>query len=145
MNAIKTCIFLGKNWLSMVCPCLVQAVKEKVKVSDANIISRFVEIFDTFVITLKTGDSISSWTREFSLLCLEYVSGDNFEAKCTIINYFINILNYDSESFFCNQKTIWAKFKLSGKVFKECDMEAEGKNNYYESHKFTLILIFSFF
>lgn len=128
-NAIKTCISIGKLNSS---PELLQILMKTANLTlnndfQAHLI-RFTEIFDGLLIA-SGSCAISSWTIEFVVLCSKYIQSNIFEVRCAIIKYYLDVLNYDYNSFIVHQKIIWNSFGfLSSKYFLENDIESEGKD-----------------
>lgn len=126
MNSTKTCICIGKTDANNVCDALFKTLKSQINAENILIMLRFVEIFDCLLLDPKLDASLSPWTEVFSLHCAKFISSDCFEVKCSIINYYINIIIYDYSAFIKNQKKIWSSFNLSSKVSSYSDLETEG-------------------
>ena len=126
MNSIKTCVYIGKIDASFVCDILLKTAKLRINTENILIMLRFVEIFDCLLIDLKCSTSLSPWTELFSRHCAIFVSSDCFELKCSIINYYINIIVYDYSAFIRNQTELWGSFNLHSKAVSHSDLETEG-------------------
>lgn len=117
---------MGKINVSVVCAALINAAE--LRINTQNIISlvRFVEIFDSMLCDIKNSAYLSPWTELFSRYCSKFISSELLEIKCSIINYYINILAFDYNAFIKNQKELWSAFNLPNKTFLNTDLEAEG-------------------
>jgi hypothetical protein len=126
MNSVKTCVCIGKIDTYSVCDILLKTAKSHINSENILIMLRFIEIFDCLVSDLKCDSSLSPWTESFILYCANFIPSDSFETKCSIINYYINVIFYDYSAFMKNQKELWGSFNLHAKVLLHSDLETEG-------------------
>lgn len=127
MNCTKTCVALGKKEPTLVCDELIKALNTRLNENNSEILIRFIQIFDELLLSSESVQSLAHWTDKFVLFCSDYIQSVNFELRCAIINYYINVLNGDFSSFIHNQKNIWDRFNLSQKTQSDCNLELEGK------------------
>jgi hypothetical protein len=126
MNSVKTCVCIGKIDTFSVCDTLLKTAKSHINAGNISIMLRFVEIFDCLLSHRKCDSSLSPWTESFTLYCASFIPSDCFETKCSIINYYINVIFYDYSAFIKNQKELWSSFDLHSKVLLHSDLETEG-------------------
>ena len=96
---------------------------------NAEIVPRFIEIFDELLVQLKNSSDLSSYTSKFCLFCSKYILNSPFEVKISIFNYYIDVLSYDRNSFILNQQYILNTSTLSAQSeILDSDVGAEGKS-----------------
>lgn len=125
MNSIKTCVFIGKIDACFICDALIKTAHMRINPQNSLILLRFLEIFNCLLHELKTDPSLSPWTESFALYCCKFIRSDIYELKCSITNYYMDILTHDYRAFTKNQKQIWESFNLPCKIFSDLDLETE--------------------
>lgn len=137
MNAVKTCIALGKKSPKSICDALINAAEILNTYNSVNALAilNFIQIFDNLLSHWENSSVMTGWTQKFVICCLKFlkITGKNYKSRCLIIKYFINILKYDQLVFLTYQESIWNAFKLPDMIFVDCDLEAQSNNNNFIS------------
>lgn len=111
------------------CDALCETAESRLNLNNCEIIIRFVEIFDALILYSKNNGNVSIYTTKFCLFCSNYIKDSSFEIKCSIFNYYTNVLSYDNYCFLLNQKEILNSSTLSAqKTILDSDLGAEGNS-----------------
>lgn len=130
-NAIKTCTMIGKISTILMCDALLKIVESRLPLKNSEIVTRFVEIFNELLLYLKKNASLATYSTKFCLFCSNYIEDSSFEIKCSIFNYYTNVLYYDSHCFLLNQKEILNSSTLSSQAtILDSELVAEGNSRY---------------
>lgn len=125
MNSIKTCVFIGKIDVPLICDALINTAHRRINSENYLVLVRFLEIFNSLLFELKNDPSLSPQTELFALYCSKFIQSDIYELRCSITSYYLEILTYDYCAFTKNQKEIWESFNLPSKIFSDSDLETE--------------------
>lgn len=113
------------------CDALLTILVSRFSLKNSEIVPRFVEIFNELLLNLKNNANLSTYTTKFCLLCSNYIKDSSFEIKCSIFNYYTNVLSYDCHCILLNQKEIFNSSTLSSQsTILDSDLGAEGNPCY---------------
>lgn len=122
MNAIKTCLTIGKKYPNLI----FESISDFMKTVDSLIILRYLDIFNDILTLFTPQSKFSEWTRRVSIFLTKFISDSRLELRLAVINFYCQVLENDPDSFLVYQEQIWNTFDLPHKKYSEYDVESEG-------------------
>lgn len=131
MNSIKALSSIGKHYPKIIYKNLSKWAKANVRSDNSLVLIRFIEIHDSLISSISGDSEINAFLEDFSCFCSAYLRDPQMELRCSILMFFLRLIEVNFLVFSRMQQFFWDFLNLRTIHCTEFDAESESNSAIY--------------